>query len=108
MALRPVMLMISPMMQPMDKVMDITPKKSSLAGFFLGKWYPLTPWALTVQPNADGSKRKWAEWEAPYYLAMGAAALLLTLGLTYKPDTRVRSWARDELREAEKVGLSPK
>uniref|UniRef100_A0A7S3UYB4 NADH dehydrogenase [ubiquinone] 1 beta subcomplex subunit 11, mitochondrial n=1 Tax=Aplanochytrium stocchinoi TaxID=215587 RepID=A0A7S3UYB4_9STRA len=40
--------------------------------------------------------RKWESWEAQYYFFMGASALVTIVGLTYKPETSIKAWARDE------------
>ncbi|CAI5465147.1 unnamed protein product [Closterium sp. Yama58-4] len=47
-------------------------------------------------PPPAGQARAWEDWEAPYYLTMGAAAVILTVGLTAKPDTSLHGWAREE------------
>ena len=31
-----------------------------------------------------------------YYVFMGGAAVVTTLGLTFKPNTSIKEWARDE------------
>lgn len=39
-------------------------------------------------PLKPGEKRKWEDWEAPFYYGFGIAILVGGLGLYFKPDTR--------------------
>eukprot|EP00510_Aplanochytrium_minuta_P004007 CAMPEP_0184028580 /NCGR_PEP_ID=MMETSP0954-20121128/14926_1 /TAXON_ID=627963 /ORGANISM="Aplanochytrium sp, Strain PBS07" /LENGTH=124 /DNA_ID=CAMNT_0026313453 /DNA_START=198 /DNA_END=572 /DNA_ORIENTATION=- len=41
-------------------------------------------------------QRKWESWEAPYYFFMGGGALLTIVGISLKPETSIKAWARDE------------
>lgn len=50
-------------------------------------------------PLAPGQKRKWEDWEAPYYLTGVLATLMLTVGLSAKPDTRIETWAHKQALE---------
>lgn len=45
-------------------------------------------------PLAPGQKRRWEDWELPYYLTGIATVVILTVGLSSKPDTRIETWAR--------------
>merc|ERR1712138_138750 len=40
--------------------------------------------------------RKWASWEAPWYFSMGSAFVVLYFGLAAKPNTDLRTWARQQ------------
>lgn len=50
-------------------------------------------------PLAPGQKRKWEDWEAPYYITGILTTLMLTVGLTAKPDTRIETWAHKQALE---------
>jgi len=52
-------------------------------------------------PLAAGQRRKWEEWEYIWYPTMASAALILTFGLTSRPDSGVMAWALEEAREKE-------
>ena len=45
-------------------------------------------------PPPPGQSRKWEDWEAPWYLAMGSAAVILFFGLSAKPETSATAWAK--------------
>ncbi|EFJ08627.1 hypothetical protein SELMODRAFT_59756, partial [Selaginella moellendorffii] len=45
-------------------------------------------------PPPPGQRRKWEDWEFPYYTAWTIAIIMLTVGLSSKPDTRIDHWAR--------------
>jgi|TARA_B100001540_G_scaffold247680_1_gene223136 hypothetical protein len=47
-------------------------------------------------PPPPGQSRKWEDWEAPWYLAMGSAAVILFFGLSAKPETSATAWAKEE------------
>mmetsp|Transcript_6857 Transcript_6857/g.12578 ORF Transcript_6857/g.12578 Transcript_6857/m.12578 type:complete len:149 (+) Transcript_6857:277-723(+) len=47
-------------------------------------------------PPPPGMKRKWESWEAPWYATLVASAVLLTVGLSAKPDNGIVSWAKEE------------
>jgi hypothetical protein len=50
-------------------------------------------------PPPPGQKRKWEDWEAPYYITGVLTTLMLTVGLTAKPDTRIETWAHKQALE---------
>lgn len=43
-----------------------------------------------------GERRKWFDWEAPFYLTMFTATVMLSVGLNLRPDSSVKTWAREE------------
>ncbi|KAI5055226.1 hypothetical protein GOP47_0030371 [Adiantum capillus-veneris] len=45
-------------------------------------------------PPPPGQKRKWEDWELPVYATGVIAFLMLSIGLSSKPDTNIESWAR--------------
>ncbi|GBG71051.1 hypothetical protein CBR_g8350 [Chara braunii] len=47
-------------------------------------------------PLPPGVSRKWEDWELPYYASFVAATVMLTVGLSAKPDTTLTTWARQE------------
>ncbi|KAK2075855.1 hypothetical protein QBZ16_001596 [Prototheca wickerhamii] len=47
-------------------------------------------------PPAPGHHRHWEAWEGPWYFTLGAATLMLTLGLTARPDSSLTHWADKE------------
>eukprot|EP00250_Pteridium_aquilinum_P002794 c13017_g1_i1 orf=125-511(+) len=44
-------------------------------------------------PPPPGHSRKWEDWELPYYATGVIAFLMLSIGLTSKPDTNIDTWA---------------
>lgn len=50
-------------------------------------------------PLAPGQKRRWEDWEFPYYFTGIATVIILTVGLSSKPDTRIETWARKQALE---------
>lgn len=47
-------------------------------------------------PPPPGQRRKWESWEAPWYGTLLGSFLLLSIGLSAKPDNGITSWAKDE------------
>mmetsp|Transcript_12217 Transcript_12217/g.31676 ORF Transcript_12217/g.31676 Transcript_12217/m.31676 type:complete len:135 (-) Transcript_12217:442-846(-) len=47
-------------------------------------------------PPAPGQSRKWESWEAVWYATLAASGVLLTVGLSAKPDNGITSWAKEE------------
>ena len=47
-------------------------------------------------PPPPGQSRKWKDWELPWYLGMGGAAVILFFGLNAKPETSATAWAKEE------------
>lgn len=47
-------------------------------------------------PRPPGVKREWEDWEAPYYLTMVVSAVILTVGLSSRPNTSLVGWAHEE------------
>ena len=47
-------------------------------------------------PPAAGQSRKWESWEAPWYATLVGSVVLLTLGLSAKPNNGITSWAKEE------------
>ncbi|KAK9917069.1 hypothetical protein WJX75_000556 [Coccomyxa subellipsoidea] len=47
-------------------------------------------------PPPPGQKRHLESWELPWYFTLVAATVMLTVGLSAKPDTNITSWARKE------------
>ena len=43
-------------------------------------------------------------WELPYVTAMTAAAIMIGVGLTFKPDTTIATWAKTEALRRKKAG----
>ncbi|KAG6550662.1 hypothetical protein Mapa_007759 [Marchantia paleacea] len=57
-------------------------------------------------PLAPGQVRRWEDWELPYYFTGIATILILTVGLSAKPDTRIETWARKQaLERLEAAGM---
>lgn len=50
-------------------------------------------------PLAPGQKRKWEDWELPYYATGILTTVMLTVGLLAKPDTRIETWAHKQALE---------
>lgn len=50
-------------------------------------------------PLAPGQVRRWEDWEFPYYFTGIATVIILTVGLSSKPDTRIETWARKQALE---------
>ena len=50
-------------------------------------------------PPPPGQARKWESWEAPWYATLVGSFVLLTLGLSAKPDNGITTWAREEAME---------
>ncbi|KAJ1616723.1 ESSS subunit of NADH:ubiquinone oxidoreductase-domain-containing protein [Pavlovales sp. CCMP2436] len=47
-------------------------------------------------PPPPGQSRKWEDWEFPWYFGMGGCLLYAAIGLAYKPDCKIQTWARGE------------
>ncbi|KZT52442.1 Ndufb11, NADH dehydrogenase 1 beta subcomplex subunit, partial [Calocera cornea HHB12733] len=56
-------------------------------------------WLFGEKPPPPGQKRKWEDWELPWYIGMYGSLLLAGVALAYKPDTSIQSWAMKEARE---------
>ncbi len=50
-------------------------------------------------PPAPGQSRKWESWEGVWYATLAASGVLLTVGLSAKPDNGITSWAKEEAME---------
>ena len=50
-------------------------------------------------PPPPGQARKWEDWELPYYATGILTTVLLTVGLSAKPDTRIETWAHKQALE---------
>ncbi|KAG8947714.1 hypothetical protein FRC04_010488 [Tulasnella sp. 424] len=51
------------------------------------------------KPLPAGQKRKWEDWELVWYLGMFGSMAFAAVGLYYKPDTSIQTWALKEARE---------
>ena len=47
-------------------------------------------------PPPPGQRRKWEDWEAPWYFTLASAAGILYFGLNAKPETSMTAWAKQE------------
>jgi len=56
------------------------------------------------EPLAPGESRKWEDWEAPFYLTGIATVMILSVGLSARPDTGIQHWARDEAKRRMEEG----
>lgn len=52
---------------------------------------------LFGEVRKPGEKRKWEDWELIWYLGMGGAFVLATIGLATKPHSKPSAWARREM-----------
>lgn len=59
---------------------------------------------LPPQPPPEGVARVKQSWETPYVVTMVSAAVLITMGLTFKPDTTIGTWAKTEALRRKKAG----
>ncbi|KAH7280261.1 hypothetical protein KP509_37G058100 [Ceratopteris richardii] len=63
-------------------------------------------------PPPPGHSRKWEDWELPYYATGVIAFLMLSIGLSSKPDTNIDTWARNvalkRLEEEEQAAAAAK
>eukprot|EP00252_Welwitschia_mirabilis_P015003 TRINITY_DN33107_c0_g1_i1.p1 TRINITY_DN33107_c0_g1~~TRINITY_DN33107_c0_g1_i1.p1 ORF type:complete len:123 (-),score=16.28 TRINITY_DN33107_c0_g1_i1:37-405(-) len=50
-------------------------------------------------PPPTGQKRKWEDWELPYYTTGVLAVIILVVGLNAKPDTTLETWAHKKALE---------
>lgn len=50
-------------------------------------------------PPPPGHKRKWEDWELPCYATGILTVIMLSVGLSGKPDTRIETWARKQALE---------
>ncbi len=50
-------------------------------------------------PPPPKRKMKWEDWQLPYYATGIMAVVLLAVGLSAKPDTRIETWARKQALE---------
>ena len=56
----------------------------------------LTAGILCSQPLPEGVKRVKQSWETPYVVTMVTAAVMVTIGLNFKPETGINAWAKEE------------
>jgi len=55
----------------------------------------------SVSENSTVSKAaKFEDWEIPYYVGLGTAFLVTTVGLLFRPETSIREWGTDQGRKA--------
>ncbi|GLJ21496.1 hypothetical protein SUGI_0397050 [Cryptomeria japonica] len=69
-----------------------------------GRWGPgdqerAPGYLFNRTPLPPGQKRKWEDWEAPYYITGVLAVLILGVGLNAKPDTTIETWAHKKALE---------
>lgn len=62
---------------------------------------PLLP---VPQPPPEGVARVKQSWETPYVVTMVTAFLMVSVGLTFKPDTTISTWAKTEALRRKKAG----
>ncbi|KAG8902271.1 hypothetical protein FRB99_004690 [Tulasnella sp. 403] len=55
-------------------------------------------WIFGEKPLPAGQKRKWEEWELLWYVGMFGSMAVAAVGLYYKPDTSIQTWALQEAR----------
>lgn len=48
------------------------------------------------KPASDGSARIRQSWEIPFVATMTTGAILTAIGLLFKPDTNIDTWAKKE------------
>lgn len=58
--------------------------------------------ALTVRRRFASGPTGWEGWEPPVYATYLASTVLLVVGLSSKPDTRITEWAKEEVRKKKK------
>jgi len=51
------------------------------------------------KPLPSGQRRKWEDWELMWYIGMFGSMALAGVGLYYKPDTSINSWAMKEAKQ---------
>ncbi|KAF8314974.1 hypothetical protein DL93DRAFT_2057709 [Clavulina sp. PMI_390] len=51
------------------------------------------------KPLAPGQKRKREDWELMWYIGMFGSMGLAAVGLYYKPDTSINTWAMQEAKQ---------
>ncbi|KAG8934655.1 hypothetical protein FRC03_010333 [Tulasnella sp. 419] len=51
------------------------------------------------KPLPQGQKRQRESWETMWYIGMFGGMLFAAVGLYYKPDTSIQTWALKEARE---------
>lgn len=54
---------------------------------------------LNRTPLPPGQKRKWEDWELPYYITGVLSVIILGVGLNAKPDTTIETWAHKKAME---------
>ncbi|ORZ37679.1 ESSS subunit of NADH:ubiquinone oxidoreductase-domain-containing protein, partial [Catenaria anguillulae PL171] len=61
-----------------------------------GEFFEPTGYLFGEKPLPKGQKRVKDWWEDIYYWSVGGGFALVTVGLYFKPDTSVQTWARKE------------
>ncbi|KAI9221260.1 ESSS subunit of NADH:ubiquinone oxidoreductase [Blastocladiella britannica] len=61
-----------------------------------GEFYEPTGYLFGEKPLPKGQKRTKDWWEEIYYWSVGGGFALTAVGLYFKPDTNVQTWARKE------------
>lgn len=56
------------------------------------------------QPPPEGMSRVKQSWETPYVVTMVTAFIVVSIGLTFKPDTTINTWAKTEALRRKKAG----
>ncbi|PWN50167.1 hypothetical protein IE53DRAFT_107784 [Violaceomyces palustris] len=51
------------------------------------------------KPQPKGQKRVKEDWETIWYLGMFGGMVFATVGLMYKPDTSIKTWAMQEAKK---------
>ena len=60
--------------------------------------------SVLSQPLPEGVKRVKQSWETPYVVTMVTAAVMVTIGLNFKPETGINAWAKEEALRRKAVG----
>ncbi|THH02142.1 hypothetical protein EW026_g682 [Hermanssonia centrifuga] len=53
-------------------------------------------WLFGEKPPPPGQKRKREDWELIWYIGMYGSMAVAAIGLYYKPDTSIQTWALNE------------
>ncbi|KAL7750285.1 hypothetical protein RI367_004458 [Sorochytrium milnesiophthora] len=61
-----------------------------------GEFYEPSGYFLGEKPLPKGQKREKDWWEDLYMYGMGGGFALIAVGLYFKPDTQITTWARKE------------
>ena len=57
-----------------------------------------------AQPPPEGVARVKQSWETPYVVTMMTAFFMCAVGLSFKPDTTIGTWAKTEALRRKKAG----